>query len=182
MMMQGQGSEMSNMLPLLLLMRDDESSTATAAAPGPTLAPAVQTLVNNYETLIKLIGEMDLESLAPIPSEWGLPSDGISDETIELLKSKPDLSIEDATKLILDNSAVETLEGLVKQSSLEAESGSIPVADSSSAQTSSDAAAKESEIMAGLSAIPAATTTKSPLIADENVAADAFALLSGLGK
>ena len=93
-----------------------------------------------------------------------------------------DLSIEDATKLILDNSAVETLEGLVKQSALEAESGSIPVADLSSTQPSADAGAKESEIMTGLSAIPVAEPSAEPIIADENVAADAFALLSGLGK
>merc|ERR1719476_137469 len=71
--MQGQGgSDMSAMLPILLLSRDDDKPKTTTA---PTLAPKIQTMVNEIEqknTLIKLIDEMGLMDLAPIPTEWNL--------------------------------------------------------------------------------------------------------------
>ena len=83
---------MNNMLPLLLLLRDDEPKTTSA----PTLAPRIQTMVDElYQVndLIDLITKMGLEDLAPIPSEWNLPVGGISDETmdniIETMEANP---------------------------------------------------------------------------------------------
>ena len=83
---------MNNMLPLLLLLRDDEPKTTSA----PTLAPKIQTMVdelNQVNDLIDLITEMGLEELAPIPSEWNIPAGGISEEAmdkiIETMESNP---------------------------------------------------------------------------------------------
>ena len=75
---------MNNMLPLLLLLRDDEPKTTSA----PTLAPRIQTMVDElYQVndLVDLITKMSLEELAPIPSEWNLPVGGISDETMDTI-------------------------------------------------------------------------------------------------
>ena len=84
------GSDMNNMLPLLLLLRDNESE------PEPTLAPNIKTTKDKMDKtndLIELIKEMGLEDLAPIPSEWSLPSDGYSqeamDRVIETMQSNP---------------------------------------------------------------------------------------------
>ena len=81
---------MNNMLPLLLLLRDNESE------PARTLAPNIKTTKDKMDktnNLIDLIREMGLEDLAPIPSEWSLPSDGYSqeamDRVIETMKSNP---------------------------------------------------------------------------------------------
>ena len=73
---------MNNMLPLLLLLRDDEPKATSA----PTLAPRIQTMVDEiYQVndFIDLITKMGLEELAPIPSEWNLPAGGISEETMD---------------------------------------------------------------------------------------------------
>ena len=81
---------MNNMIPLLLLLRDNESK------PTPTLAPDIKTTKDEMEKtndLIALIEEMGLEDLAPIPSEWSIPSDGYSQEAmnrvIDTMKSNP---------------------------------------------------------------------------------------------
>ena len=73
---------MNNMLPLLLLLRDNDSKTSSS----PTLAPRIQTAVdelNQVNDLIDLVAEMGLEELAPIPTEWNIPAGGLSDESMD---------------------------------------------------------------------------------------------------
>ena len=88
---------MNNMLPLLLLLRDNDSKTASS----PTLAPRIQTAVdelNQVNDLIDLVAKMGLEELAPIPTEWNIPAGGLSDESmdkiIENMESNPGKLIE----------------------------------------------------------------------------------------
>ena len=84
-----------------------------------------------------------------------------------------------ALDLVMNGNDVETLDDLAAQSAVlnQPESGSIP-------QTSSDdsAAPKEVEIMGDLTGPAPITTTETPIVADENVMDDAFALLQALGK
>ena len=89
MMMQGQyvPSEMQNMLPLILLMRDDSSSTSEI--PKSSLEPALKAKIDQINDLTKLITDMGLEKLAPIPTEWKIPANGISTEIINFLEDNP---------------------------------------------------------------------------------------------
>ena len=85
--MEGQ-SEMQNMLPLiLLLMRDDSSSTSEI--PKPSLDPVLQQKIDQINALTKLVAEMGLEKFAPIPTEWNIPSNGVSSEIITFLQDNP---------------------------------------------------------------------------------------------
>jgi len=127
--MQGQGgSDMSAMLPILLLSRDDDKPKTTTA---PTLAPKIQTMVNEIEqknNLIKLIDEMGLMDLASIPTEWNLPDEPYSPETIDKIKETmelyPALTSIEVLELIQKQQDMEDLEDLVDQSP--SESGQIP--------------------------------------------------------
>ena len=90
MMMQNQygQAEMQNMLPLiLLLMRDDSSSTSKTQK--PSLEPSLPAKIDEINSLTKLITEMGLEKLAPIPSEWNIPANGVSNEIINFLEENP---------------------------------------------------------------------------------------------
>ena len=90
MMMQDQygQAEMQNMLPLvLLLMRDDSSSTPENQK--PSLEPTLQAKIDQINSLTNLITEMELEKLAPIPSEWKIPANGVSNEIINFLEENP---------------------------------------------------------------------------------------------
>ena len=90
MMMQDQygQAEMQNMLPLiLLLMRDDSSSTSKTQK--PSLEPSLPAKIDEINSLTKLITEMGLEKLAPIPSEWNIPANGVSNEIINFLEENP---------------------------------------------------------------------------------------------
>ena len=90
MMMQDQygQAEMQNMLPLiLLLMRDDSSSTSKTQK--PSLEPSLQAKIDEINSLTKLVKEMGLEKLAPIPSEWNIPANGVSNEIINFLRENP---------------------------------------------------------------------------------------------
>ena len=81
-------AEMQNMLPLiLLLMRDDSSSTSKTQK--PSLEPSLQAKIDEINSLTKLITEMGLEKLAPIPSEWNIPANGVSNEIINFLEENP---------------------------------------------------------------------------------------------
>jgi hypothetical protein len=173
--MQGQGgSDMSAMLPILLLSRDDDKPKTTTA---PTLAPKIQTMVKELDqknNLIKLIDELGLTDLAPIPTEWNLPNEPYSPETIDKIKetmeSNPDMSNADALALIKNQEAVDTLDDLAAQSATlnQPESGQIP-------SFPSDTGSKESEINPGFTG-PEVTKT----VADEGVTNDAFALLQSM--
>lgn len=90
MMMQDQygQAEMQSMLPLvLLLMRDDSSSTPENQK--PSLEPTLQAKIDQINSLTNLITEMELEKLAPIPSEWKIPANGVSNEIINFLEENP---------------------------------------------------------------------------------------------
>ena len=90
MMMQGQywQAEMQNMLPLvLLLMRDDSSSTPEAQK--SSLDPILQEKIDQINSLTKLVTDMELEKLAPIPSEWNIPANGVSNKIINFLEENP---------------------------------------------------------------------------------------------
>ena len=90
MMMQGQygQAEMQNMLPLmLLLMRDDSSSTSETQK--PSLEPCLQAKIDQINSLTKLVTDMGLGKLAPIPSEWNIPANGVSSEIINFLEENP---------------------------------------------------------------------------------------------
>ena len=90
MMTQGQygQAEMQNMLPLVLfLMRDDSSSRPEAQK--SSLDPTLQEKIDQINSLTKLVTEMGLEKLAPIPSEWNIPANGVSNEIINFLKENP---------------------------------------------------------------------------------------------
>ena len=81
-------AEMQNMLPLvLLLMRDDSSSTPENQK--PSLEPTLQAKIDQINSLTNLITEMELEKLAPIPSEWKIPANGVSNEIINFLEENP---------------------------------------------------------------------------------------------
>ena len=87
---------MNSMLPLLLLLRDDEPS-------APKLEPRIQTVVdelNQVNDLIDLINKMGLEDLAVIPPEWigqpgiefihvGGANEKIMDLIIETMNANP---------------------------------------------------------------------------------------------
>ena len=90
MMMQDQygQAEMQNMLPLvLLLMRDDSNSTPETQK--SSLDPILQEKIDQINSLTKLVTEMGLEKLAPIPSEWNIPANGVSNEIINFLEENP---------------------------------------------------------------------------------------------
>ena len=90
MMMQDQygQAEMQNMFPLaLFLMRDDSSSRPETQK--PSLEPSLQEKIDQINSLAKLITDMGLEKLAPIPSEWNIPANGVSNEIINFLEENP---------------------------------------------------------------------------------------------
>ena len=90
MMMQGQYGlmEMQNMLPLVLfLMRDDSSSIPETQK--SSLDPTLQETIDQINALTKLVTEMGLEKLAPIPSEWNIPANGVSNKIINFLEENP---------------------------------------------------------------------------------------------
>ena len=100
MMMQGQywQAEMQNMLPLvLLLMRDDSSSTPEAQK--SSLDPILQEKIDQINSLTKLVTEMGLEKLAPMPSEWNIPANGVSNEIINFLKENPGMHWDSAESI-----------------------------------------------------------------------------------
>ena len=100
MMMQGQygQAEMQNMLPLvLLLMRDDSSSTPETQK--PSLDPILQEKIDQINSLTKLVTDMGLEKLAPIPSEWNIPANGVSNEIIIFLEENPGMRWDSAESI-----------------------------------------------------------------------------------
>ena len=85
--------EFQNMLPwIILLMRDDSStsdSTSSTSQSDPKLDPDLEKRISNINELTALISEMGLNDLAPIPDEWNIPNDGVSNEIIQFLEENP---------------------------------------------------------------------------------------------
>ena len=68
-------------------MRDDSGSTSEI--PKPSLDPVLQQKIDQINALTKLVAELGLEKFAPIPTEWNIPSNGVSSEIITFLQDNP---------------------------------------------------------------------------------------------